>query len=152
MGWRRRPSPPGGLRLLDGKLSCADAEGDRRLAQMVAATISATGDGSRWRRRGDPGAAGLALPCFGGDPGHAAPSGDRGRDRPAGAMQRRQDALRARFHLTQAEVAMTMAILETGSRKLAAERRGVSVATARAQLTSIFDKTARPDRRSWCAS
>lgn len=132
----------GRLRLLDGKLSCADAEGDRRLAQMVAATIS--GDGGRIEVAAPGGPLVLQASPY---PASAVILGMR---RPAAIvvvtdplerMQRRQDALRARFHLTQAEVAMTMAILETGSRKLAAERRGVSVATARAQLTSIFDKT-----------
>ena len=45
-------------------------------------------------------------------------------------------------HATRGSVrAAAPAAKSSGSRKAAADRRGVSDATARAQLTSIFDKT-----------
>lgn len=132
----------GRLILRNGRLGCPGSEGERQLAQLLAASIG--GDSGRAEIAGPAGSLVLQASPY---PASAVIVGMR---RPAvivivtdpqERMQRRQEALKARYHLTQAEVAMTMAILETGSRKLAAELRGVSVATARAQLTSIFDKT-----------
>ena len=56
-------------------------------------------------------------------------------------MRQRMRELTQRFGLTRAEIELALAVVETGSRKAAAEMRGVSDATARTQLTSIFDKT-----------
>ena len=60
---------------------------------------------------------------------------------PQQKLRRKLLALRQKFGLTAAEAELTLALVETGSRKTAAADRGVSDATARAQLTSIFDKT-----------
>lgn len=132
----------GQLCLRQSRLGCPDAAGDKRLAQLVAAGLA--GDSGRIEIAGPAGSLMVSCSPY---PASAAMTGMR---RPAvivivtdpqERMQRRKEALRMRYQLTQAEVALTMAILETGSRKLAAERRGVSVSTARAQLSSIFGKT-----------
>lgn len=49
--------------------------------------------------------------------------------------------LRQRYGLTPAEAALAWEIARSGGRQSAAVSRGISVATARSQLTSIFDKT-----------
>ena len=49
--------------------------------------------------------------------------------------------LQERYGLTAAELALALEIAKGDGRRAAAERRGVSVATARSQLSSIFDKT-----------
>ena len=49
--------------------------------------------------------------------------------------------LRHRYGLTAAEAALAWEIARTGGRQSAAASRGISVATARSQLSSIFDKT-----------
>jgi DNA-binding CsgD family transcriptional regulator len=49
--------------------------------------------------------------------------------------------LRSRFGLTGAETGLAAEILKGDGRAAAARRRGISVATARAQLSSIFEKT-----------
>ena len=56
---------------------------------------------------------------------------------------RRQFAqnLHSRFGLTGAETGLAAEILKGDGRAAAARRRGISVATARAQLSSIFEKT-----------
>jgi len=54
-------------------------------------------------------------------------------------MQTRR--LRARYGLTPAEAAMAWEIAKSGDRQTAADSRGVTLATARSQLTAIFDKT-----------
>lgn len=132
----------GRICLRQGRLGCPLPDADRRLAQQLAGSL--VGDGGRIEISGPGGPMVLQISPY---PGSAVIVGMRRPvaivtiTDPVERMQRRQEALRSRYQLTQAEVALTMAIVETGSRKLAAERRGVSVATARAQLTSIFDKT-----------
>ena len=56
-------------------------------------------------------------------------------------LELKTQRLRQRFGLTQAEAALAWEIARSGGRKDAAAQRGVSVATVRSQLTSIFDKT-----------
>ena len=60
---------------------------------------------------------------------------------PQQQLRRRLEGLQRRYGLTHAEAKLTMALLTSGNRKDAAGLRGVSVSTARSQLTSIFDKT-----------
>ena len=60
---------------------------------------------------------------------------------PQHKLRQRLAALSKAHGLTHAETEMALAIVQTGSRKAAAEARGVSDTTARSQLTSIFDKT-----------
>ena len=49
--------------------------------------------------------------------------------------------LHARFGLTAAEAGLAAEIVKGDGREAAARRRGISVSTARAQLSSIFEKT-----------
>lgn len=56
-------------------------------------------------------------------------------------LEQRSHRLRARFGLTPAEAALAWEIAKSGGRQDAATRRGVSLSTARTQLSSIFDKT-----------
>lgn len=56
-------------------------------------------------------------------------------------LEQRAQRLRQRYGLTAAEAALAAELARTGGRQGAAARRGVSVATARSQLSSIFDKT-----------
>ncbi|MET3926517.1 hypothetical protein [Devosia sp. 2618] len=60
---------------------------------------------------------------------------------PDARMEQMVQRLRQRFGLTPAEASLAWEIVRSGGRKTAALQRGVSVATARSQLTSIFDKT-----------
>lgn len=62
-------------------------------------------------------------------------------DDPEANVSRKIETIRQAFGLTAAETALVLALVRTGSRKLAAAQRGVSDKTARAQLDSIFDKT-----------
>lgn len=52
-----------------------------------------------------------------------------------------QCALQARFQLTPAEAALATEIMKGDGRQAAAQRRGISVGTARAHLSGIFAKT-----------
>lgn len=56
-------------------------------------------------------------------------------------LEQRGQRLRSRFGLTPAEAALAWEIAKSGGRQEAAEKRGVSLSTARTQLSSIFDKT-----------
>lgn len=60
---------------------------------------------------------------------------------PDARMMQATERLRQRYGLTPAEARLAWEIARGGGRKTAAENRGISVATARSQLTSIFDKT-----------
>lgn len=60
---------------------------------------------------------------------------------PLAEMRQRLIDVQRNYGLTHAEAELAMAVLQTGSRKAAAEMRGVSDSTARTQLSSIFDKT-----------
>jgi len=55
--------------------------------------------------------------------------------------RRREKNLRRRFGLTSAESRLAVEILKGDGRAAAAKRRGISDATAKTQLASIFDKT-----------
>lgn len=61
-------------------------------------------------------------------------------DSETGARQLARE-LRSRFGLTLAEAALAAEIVKGDGREAAARRRGISIATARAQLSSIFEKT-----------
>ncbi|MGH6800941.1 MAG: helix-turn-helix transcriptional regulator, partial [Methylocella sp.] len=61
-------------------------------------------------------------------------------DHETGRRQLAQN-LHSRFGLTGAETGLAAEILKGDGRAAAARRRGISVATARAQLSSIFEKT-----------
>jgi DNA-binding CsgD family transcriptional regulator len=61
---------------------------------------------------------------------------DRDRDR-----QRGETHLRRRYNLTSAEAALAAEILKGDGRKAAAQRCGISDATAKTHLSNIFEKT-----------
>ncbi len=60
---------------------------------------------------------------------------------PEARMEQVMQRLRQRYGLTRAEATLAWEIVRSGGRKDAALQRGISVATARSQLTAIFDKT-----------
>lgn len=60
---------------------------------------------------------------------------------PQQQFRHRLREVQARYGLTQAEAELAEAVFRAGNRKTAAALRGVTDATARAQLSSIFDKT-----------
>lgn len=60
---------------------------------------------------------------------------------PDARLEKQTQRLRQRYGLTAAEASLAWEIARSGGRQSAAARRGVSVATARSQLSSIFDKT-----------
>lgn len=60
---------------------------------------------------------------------------------PDARMEQVTQRLRQRYGLTPAEASLAWEIVRSGGRKTAAVQRGISVATARTQLTAIFDKT-----------
>ncbi|MGH7248268.1 MAG: helix-turn-helix transcriptional regulator, partial [Pseudomonadota bacterium] len=57
------------------------------------------------------------------------------------ARRQGEKNLRRRFGLTLAETGLAAEILKGYGRKAAARRRGISDATAKSQLSSIFEKT-----------
>ncbi|MEO1968414.1 MAG: hypothetical protein ABGW87_06845 [Sphingomonadaceae bacterium] len=54
---------------------------------------------------------------------------------------RLREKLSTRYHLTEAEIALTLEVCRGDGKAAAAARRGVTYATARSQLVSIFEKT-----------
>jgi DNA-binding CsgD family transcriptional regulator len=60
---------------------------------------------------------------------------------PETERQARIDDLRERFGFTPAEAAFALEIIKGDGRQAAADRLGISVATARSHLSSIFNKT-----------
>ena len=60
---------------------------------------------------------------------------------PETRLQQRTQELRLRYGLTPAETAVLLELARGGDRAVIADRLGVSLATVRTQLTSIFDKT-----------
>jgi DNA-binding CsgD family transcriptional regulator len=60
---------------------------------------------------------------------------------PEKEIQARVDDLRKRFGFTPAEAAFALEIIKGDGRQAAADRLGISVATARSHLSSIFEKT-----------
>jgi DNA-binding CsgD family transcriptional regulator len=60
---------------------------------------------------------------------------------PESEMQARVESLRDRFGFTRAEATFALEIIKGDGRQATADRLGISVATARSHLSSIFDKT-----------
>lgn len=60
---------------------------------------------------------------------------------PTDDLERRRDGLQQRYGLTPAESRVAVELLKGGGRSAAAERLGISDATARTHLTRIFEKT-----------
>ncbi|HYP57716.1 MAG TPA: helix-turn-helix transcriptional regulator [Beijerinckia sp.] len=60
---------------------------------------------------------------------------------PDTTQREQEQALRQRYNMTKAEAQLALELAKGHGRRAAAQRRGVSVATVRGQLSSIFEKT-----------
>jgi DNA-binding CsgD family transcriptional regulator len=136
----------GRLRQRLGRISCDDLAAGRELARLIALCLQAPDHTAGGRLQIETPQGPLGVRCAPYPGGLLHPPGRR----PAliiivsdmqGKLRRRLVGMQRRWGLTTAEVELALALVETGSRKAAAAERGVSDATARAQLTSIFDKT-----------
>jgi len=135
----------GRLQVRHGQLGCADMQSHQSLVRLIARCLVRPGPiGERLHIETNDGPLSVQCAPFPAEMHHSAPQ------RPAVVvmvsdpghrLRQRMHALTREYGLTRAEVELALAVVETGSRKAAAEARGVSDATARAQLTSIFDKT-----------
>jgi len=133
----------GQLILRDGRLHGPDAASDQILARLLSRCI-ADPDAMLGRRQVKVGPLDVQCAPFAGSvvfPLPQRPAAIVIVSDPRQTMQARVAGLQQTYGLTQAEAELAQAVVETGSRKLAAQMRGVADATARAQLSSIFDKT-----------
>lgn len=135
----------GRLLVRDGQIGCADTASHQALVRLIAHCLAQPDmGGGRVQISGQDGALMVQCAPFSADLHYAAPQRPSAIlmiTDPTHRLRQRMRELTQRFGLTRAEIELALAVVETGSRKAAAEARGVSDATARAQLTSIFDKT-----------
>jgi DNA-binding CsgD family transcriptional regulator/PAS domain-containing protein len=137
-----------GLRLKGGQLICDRPGETRALERALASCERGTADssGAALTITRSLGRSPLALMCIPFPATPWWPGFDQQvalifiTDRDA-RLEQRSQRLRARFGLTPAEAALAWEIAKAGGRQEAAESRGVSLSTARTQLSSIFDKT-----------
>lgn len=137
-----------GLILRDGQLSCADSNETAALLRLVgqcARGVALRDEGTMQIRR-RAGRSPLTVQCVPfptGDwwPGFSQQWAMIFVTDPDARMIQATERRRQRYGLTKAEAHIAWEIVRGGGRKTAAEKRGISVATARSQLTSIFDKT-----------
>ena len=137
-----------GLFLRDGQISCAIRSEtvtlERALANCVRGVVEASGAALAVTR--SAGRSPLVLLCVPFPATQWWPGFEQQSaiifiaDRDA-RLEQQTEKLRMRFGLTRAEAAMAWEIARSGGRQAAAANRGVSLSTARTQLTSIFDKT-----------
>ena len=135
----------GRLLLRDGQIGCADMASHEALARLIAHCLAQTGKGGgRLQVAGQDGELMVQCAPCSAEMHYAAPQRPCAIlmvTDPKDRMRQRMRELTQRFGLTRAEIELALAVVETGSRKAAAEMRGVSDKTASSQLTSIFDKT-----------
>ncbi|ATQ41923.1 hypothetical protein CSW64_05605 [Caulobacter mirabilis] len=139
---------PRGLRLSGGRLDAADPVLARALARRVDRTALATTplDGSFEVDLGDER---LEITVARLETAHETRLGTPKRapatmiliDRAEAGRGARRTQLRERFRLTPAEAEFALEIARGEGRQAAAARLGITVATARSHLTSIFGKT-----------
>lgn len=135
----------GRLRLRDERLGPHGVEGGEQLSRLIHECLNAPDfAGGRVQLRSSDGDLTIRCAPFSGSQLYPAPQ------RPAVIviihdplleLRQRLDDLKRTYALTQAEIELAVAVYRTGNRKDAAALRGVTDATARAQLSSIFDKT-----------
>lgn len=135
----------GRLHIRNGQMGSADKSSHLNLARLISrCLLHPDQDGGRTQIAGHDGPLTAQCAPFPADLTYPSPQ------RPAviviitdpkHRLRQRMRELTRQYGLTRAEIELALAVTETGSRKAAAEMRGVSDATARAQLTSIFDKT-----------
>jgi DNA-binding CsgD family transcriptional regulator len=137
-----------GLLLRDGQIVCSSASETRLLEQMIgrcAAGLTNPDEGrmqvSRSEGRSPLWLQCLSFPSSAWWPGFTPPRAMVFIVDPDMRKEQVIQRLRQRYGLTPAEASLAWEIVRSGGRKSAAEHRGISVATARSQLTSIFDKT-----------
>lgn len=135
----------GRLPMRRGQISSLEAQSEQALARMMARCLALPDEGGgRVQVMGKFGPVSVQCAPVPADLAFAVPQrpsmivlvSD-----PQHKLRQRMGELMRAFGLTRAEAELAIAVVQTGSRKLAAEARGVSDATARSQLTSIFDKT-----------
>ncbi|UJW85187.1 helix-turn-helix transcriptional regulator [Devosia sp. SL43] len=137
-----------GLRLKGGQLTCDRPDESKTLERALASCERGTADssGTTITITRSAGRSPLSLMCIPFPATAWWPGFDQQvalifiTDRDT-RLEQRSQRLRARFGLTPAEAALAWEIAKSGGRQEAAESRGVSLSTARTQLSSIFDKT-----------
>ncbi|SEP85802.1 DNA-binding transcriptional regulator, CsgD family [Devosia sp. YR412] len=137
-----------GLTLKDGRLSCADPRETAQLSRLIAQTVRgmvSRDEGilqiSRSEGRSPLSVQCLPFPTSNWWPGFTQQLAMIFVTDPDARMEQTVERMRQRYGLTPAEARLAWEIVRGGGRKSAADKRGISVATARSQLTSIFDKT-----------
>lgn len=137
-----------GLRLRNGQLSCVNPAETSVMERMIGQCmrgVVAPNEGMLRISRGD-GRGPLVLQCLPFPssawwPGFALQLAIIFVTDPDARMEQVTQRMRKHYGLTPAEAALAWEIVRSGGRKTAAINRGISVATARSQLTSIYDKT-----------
>ena len=134
----------GRLTLRDGRLTSPDPENERALSRLISqCLVQPDYSGGRVEINSAEGMLVVQCAPFPGSAVFPTPQ------RPAAIviiadpqhqLRQRLAQLQRMHGLTAAETELALAVVQTGSRKEAADRRGVTDATARAQLSSIFDK------------
>lgn len=137
-----------GLTLRNGQLSCGTPEETAMLNRLIGQTIRGMVPGdegtmqvSRSAGRSPLSVQCLPFPASNWWPGFSQQWAMIFVTDPDARMLQATERLRQRYGLTPAEAQLAWEIVRSGGRKSAALSRGISVATARSQLTSIFDKT-----------
>ena len=137
-----------GLSLRGGQLSCSNPAETALLNRLIAQSIRgiAPQDEATMQVTRSPGRSPLAVQCLPFPssnwwPGFSQQWAMIFVTDPDARMVQATERLRQRYGLTPAEAQLAWEIVRGGGRKSAAMNRGISVATARSQLTSIFDKT-----------
>ncbi len=137
-----------GIRLVQGMLQCLEANDTRQLQRAIyhaasgkSATASAPVLVQRGASRLPLQLVAIPIPAEGwsknGHPHRVMVIATNQETR----LQQRTQELRQRYRLTPAETAVLQELARGGDRAVIADRLGVSLATVRTQLTSIFDKT-----------
>lgn len=137
-----------GLILKDGQLSCTKSSETAALERLIgrcARGIAVAGEGMVQVTRSE-GRSPLLVQCLPFPsstwwPGFTQQLAMIFVTDPDARMEQVMQRLRQRYGLTPAEASLAWEIVRSGGRKTAALQRGISVATARSQLTAIFDKT-----------
>lgn len=133
----------GQLVLRDGRLRGPDSDSDQDLTRLLSQCLLSPDQAGA---RGQVSVGALSVQCAPFSASQLFPQPQR----PAAVviiadphqkLRQRLAEMQQTFGLTQAEAELAQAVVLAGSRKIAAEMRGVTDATARAQLSSIFDKT-----------
>lgn len=137
-----------GLELRNGQLVCSNGDETARLNRMISQSVrgivSPEAGLMRISRRADHSPLSLQCLPFPNSnwwPGFTQQLAVIFVSDPDARIEQAMERMRQRYGLTPAEARLAWEIVRGGGRKSAAASRGISDATARSQLTSIFDKT-----------